>query len=250
MTQIDLEEWLTSLSGDTPASPSRLPGSDEAIKMTDTSGQKCLELSKLSGPLGSLEKMLLATSLWASTRCYLTWKPQATPAGVTLFRLSPQMPRTEETDVGLSLEKFPTPRASDYKGAKNPQAMEKAIARGFSPNLAEYAAAKPAPVLWATPRTSDGTGGPRQLDEKGRRISKSNPDLKFGANLADQARVWPTPTARDYKDSPNQKDRGERDDSKLAIRVYRGEEASSGSLNPAWVEWLMGYPVGYTDLSN
>ncbi len=23
-----------------------------------------------------------------------------------------------------------------------------------------------------------------------------------------------------------------------------------GSLNPNWVEWLMGYPVGWTDLSN
>ena len=29
------------------------------------------------------------------------WKAQATPAGATLYRLSPQMPNTDETDAGL-----------------------------------------------------------------------------------------------------------------------------------------------------
>jgi hypothetical protein len=35
------------------------------------------------------------------------------------------------------------------------------------------------------------------------------------------------------------------------IRGYlRGvvkENGNSGHLNPQWVEWLMGYPVGYTE---
>jgi hypothetical protein len=26
--------------------------------------------------------------------------------------------------------------------------------------------------------------------------------------------------------------------------------SESGMLNPNWVEWLMGYPVGHTDLSS
>ena len=34
-------------------------------------------------------------------------------------------------------------------------------------------------------------GWPRQLDERGRRISKSS-NLVFGANLADQVKMWPT----------------------------------------------------------
>lgn len=59
--------------------------------------------------------------------------------------------------------------------------------------------------------------------------------------------LWPTPTARDWKDSPGQKDRGDRDDSKLAMRVFR--ENNSGQLNPQWVEWLMGYRIGWTELS-
>jgi hypothetical protein len=41
----------------------------------------------------------------------------------------------------------------------------------------------------------------------------------------------------------------------LPRKVYKGvmeqtseENQSPGSLNPTWVEWLMGYPTGYTDL--
>ena len=58
--------------------------------------------------------------------------------------------------------------------------------------------------------------------------------------------LWPTPTARDYKDSPKQKHRGHRDDSKLPMRVYK--ETSGGHLNPTWVEWLMGLPLEWTAL--
>ena len=42
---------------------------------------------------------------------------------------------------------------------------------------------------------ADGTGGPNKLDEKGRRVSQTNPDLVCGAKLADQVRMWPTPRA-------------------------------------------------------
>ena len=104
--------------------------------------------------------------------------------------------------------------------------------------------------MWATPRTTDGTGGPRKLDEKGRRISQTNPDLVFGANLADQVRMWPTPTANeDAAGTPEgkmQRQLGNHPD----IRGTTPEEWKRGSLNPQWVEWLMGYPEGWTDLKD
>ena len=68
--------------------------------------------------------------------------------------------------------------------------------------------------------------------------------------------MFPTPTARDYKDSgsiENWKENRQR--MSLPRKVYKGvmeqtseENQSPGSLNPTWVEWLMGYEIGYTDL--
>jgi len=69
----------------------------------------------------------------------------------------------------------------------------------------------------------------------------------------------PTPCARDWKDTPGSKaystnpngtprDRTDR----LAIWVYEVERANGNStpsnLNPEFSEWLMGWPVGWTDL--
>ena len=85
-----------------PASRSALPGSEEARKMTVTSGLKCLELYQNSGPLGSLVRMLLGSSIWRSTRCTLTWKTKVTPSKRLLFRLVPSTPRTGGTDARLS----------------------------------------------------------------------------------------------------------------------------------------------------
>ena len=96
--------------------------------------------------------------------------------------------------------------------------------------------------LWATPRTTDVTGGPRKLDEQGRRISQTNPDLKFGANLADQVKMWPTPTAQDAKNNGGESQHS-RNTKPLNAEI-------GGALNPQWVEWLMGYPEGWTDLKD
>tara|TARA_B100001057_G_scaffold99776_1_gene96770 strand:+ start:161 stop:619 length:459 start_codon:yes stop_codon:yes gene_type:complete len=106
------------------------------------------------------------------------------------------------------------------------------------------------PNMWATPRASDMKEG-RTLNEKGQRISKSS-DLVFGANLADQVKMWPTPTARDYKDSGENMNlyRCERQNTQLGVVAKRSEPENIGSLNPAWVEWLMGYEIGYTDLKD
>jgi hypothetical protein len=61
-------------------------------------------------------------------------------------------------------------------------------------------------------------------------------------------RLWPTPTANeDAAGRPNgkmQKMLGNHPD----IRGTTEAEWASGSLNPTWVEWLMGFPTGHTDL--
>jgi hypothetical protein len=56
---------------------------------------------------------------------------------------------------------------------------------------------------------------------------------------------WPTPTARDWKSGKGktQAERGRTAGPSLS-------EVSGGSLNPQWVEWLMGFPLGWTDLED
>jgi hypothetical protein len=37
------------------------------------------------------------------------------------------------------------------------------------------------------------------------------------------------------------------DISSLSVAVKLAEGRENGSLNPEWAEWLMGYPIGWTD---
>ena len=59
-----------------------------------------------------------------------------------------------------------------------------------------------------------------------------------GDGLATAVNRWPTPRAFMHKDGYT--DRGK---SNLG-------EVIGGPLNPTWVEWLMGYPLGWTDLEH
>ncbi len=98
-----------------PASRFPLPGSDEARQMTAISGRKWFAALTLSGPLGSLARMCLASSRWHSTRCVLTWNVSTTPSGRSVYRLVPSMPRTSGNGSGL-WPFIPTPNAVDGKG--------------------------------------------------------------------------------------------------------------------------------------
>ena len=79
-------------------------------------------------------------------------------------------------------------------------------------------------IMWPTPTATERSG--------------INPKTGKGAGLNKTVQMWPTPREFMYKDSKI--DRGK---SNLGEKV-------GGSLNPTWVEWLMGYPGGYTDLKD
>jgi hypothetical protein len=87
--------------------------------------------------------------------------------------------------------------------------------------------------LRPTPTARDGKGeSGRSL--KGERI-----------HLSGAVRRWPTPTVSDAKPSGSQTFEPKRQGGhKLCEAVRHGEV---GKLNPEWVEWLMGWPLGWTD---
>jgi hypothetical protein len=83
------------------ASPGLMPGSDEARRITATSGRQCAMLSTKSGRLGSLVKMCLESSAWGSSRCAVIWKTSVTPRNRLLFRLARLEHGTSESASGL-----------------------------------------------------------------------------------------------------------------------------------------------------
>jgi len=70
---------------------------------------------------------------------------------------------------------------------------------------------------------------------------------KSGDGLATAAKAWPTPAARDWKDSGHEPAAQARNSPCLPASAVMSGNEPSGVLNPAWVELLMGYPVGWTD---
>lgn len=74
---------------------------------------------------------------------------------------------------------------------------------------------------------------PRATDSRAPGMART---VRGGLNLTTAVR-WSTPKARDWRSVTGRETRGSPD---LNLQV-------GGQLNPAWVEWLMGFPIGWTE---
>jgi len=251
---------LTLFAAGSHASRSLSPGSAAARAMTATSGRRCAALLKSCGPVGSLLRTLLASPAYISTRCYLTWKISATPAGRLRFRLVPSVRRTSDSACSL----LPTPTAGEHTFNRN--AAPGSTPRPTLMGMARY-------DLWPTPRSTDGSHGGRVTpcksreggnlieavsaamwptptvgDSKAARNATAERQripptgIHGGRTLTDYVTLYPTPTARDcYNRGPSEANRNS-----LALN-HMATGGNGGVLNPTWVEWLMGFPTGWSD---
>ncbi|RPE30826.1 hypothetical protein EC846_1527 [Acinetobacter sp. BIGb0102] len=185
-------------------------------------GQKWHELSV---------KFDLEKSGWKTHQCLF---PEDLPeSSVTLPKWG--MTRTGHVFQHLTLERpinvtvsglLPTPKASDSirkdcRSERNRRApcLESRV------------------KMWATPKALDGN-----------KRGMVNSDPRNG--LAGQVKNFPTPQASDCRD------RGNLGSPVIQRRIKNGKQIglsmsvsdTSGALNPDWVEWLMGWPIGWTDL--
>lgn len=71
--------------------------------------------------------------------------------------------------------------------------------------------------------------------------------LNSGDGLATAVKAWPTPTARDWRSGETSPETMERNARPLNEVAAVGQV--SASLNPVWVETLMGFPPGWTEVS-
>ena len=202
----------TSLQEDTLANLSPSQVEKKVKKIQDTSGQSILDLSKNVGQLGLLEKMLVDTLNKVSTPLSRTWKVKTTPLGRLVFQLRASAPTTKGKESGL----WRTP--DNMAGGSNLPGIQKALDEGHLKRP---------------------SGQPIQI------------------RLADQVReerLWPTPAAHEGRLGYQRRDTGKKGTQKslttIVIDTEGGREKTTGQLNPTWVEWLMGYPKGWTDLNH
>jgi hypothetical protein len=95
--------------------------------------------------------------------------------------------------------------------------------------------------MWATPSATDG--------QRGGTITENMTGISLPQMVNTPAR-WPTPQASDSRN------RGNMSNLSIQRRVAIGKQImlsqsvhpTSGALNPTWVEWLMGWPLEWTDL--
>lgn len=109
---------------------------------------------------------------------------------------------------------------------------------------------------WPTPSATDSGGGiarDTEVSSTGSFSRKNKGGVRWGVPLRDAVPAhennWPTPTASDYKgkNSSIRKDTGKlRTDRLDHVNEVTGKPALR--LNPDWVEWLMGWPIGWTSL--
>jgi len=245
-------QTVTSSQQDTPAHPSVSLGSKKAQKMTATSGRTLAKLLHSKDPLGLFSKMFMATSHWVSTKCYLTWKIKVSPQGRLLCLLAVSMPPTEEIDSSL----WATPNTMDYLPQRSPEALKKLAegerkGRALPSNLREQVDPETVeawkklqePTFWATPIAANAVGS-------------SRPPSKGGGSrdLRQDVKMWPTPLARDHKGGylggRIRNGKVSMDSLDVAVQHTDNQNKTGGLLNPWWVEWLMGYPRGWTDLKD
>jgi len=246
----------TLFAADIHASHLVTPGSERARQMTAISGRKCIDLLKLSGRDGSLPKMLLATSAWGSTMCWLTWKDRVTPGGRLLFQLAPSMPDTAEIESGSSEPTlWQTPSPAQGNGGQTSRGGDR-IGELLLTGQAK---------MWPTPREQErhqGAEAVKAYAKAGMRQPKTRNGKTRGRGgtydttlTTAVVAMWPTASSRDWKDSPGMAKTGTNPDGterkrndQLARRVYSEEEQPSGQLNPQFVEWLMGFPKNWTEI--
>ena len=163
-------------------------------------------------------------------------KVSDTPSKHLLFRLVPSMPRTSGSASGL----WPTPVANDdnktpaahmamkarMKGGPRHkitslQVMVKGIEQGF----------------WPTP-TRNGNHNRKGLSPTS------------GDGLATAVKMWPTPSSCNGTGGATGLAGGQGNRLKLykMLGETEGKKMGCQSLNPAWVEWLQGYPPGWTEI--
>ena len=273
MSEQDYEQ-LTLFPGDSPVSHSVWLESRKVKGTTVTYGLKCSELSESCARIASSVRMYLESSSLPPGKWSRIWSTLAITSSCSIMKLRLSELGTDE--AGSSL--WATPNTMDSMDCRSYEAMKRQATNGGRKNrrrpsnLREQVdplmcqaykdASTEANGLIPTPTVSGNNNAPG-----------SSP--KAGMGLSTYVKLFPTPRANEYKDTlqsvppSRQKEPGKCNLTQaIALeKLYTTPCAAdsqgttggnnhrslrtdvAGQLNPAWVEWLMGFPIGWTDLN-
>jgi len=181
-------------------------------------------------PVSSSWKTVQLSLLGASDESLVTWPRSGMTADGQCWELPTLERPTAANDSGL----WPTPtcpnggrsvaHVTDWRSERTAY-----NAKGKKVQVDLGQAVK----RWPTPTSSLGTNGGLVTPAKARE----------GGTLIEalSARTYATPTARDWRSGKASQATHDKNSRPLSEQI-------GGSLNPTWVEWLMGWPLGWTDL--
>jgi len=144
--------------------------------------------------------------------------------------------------LNVAVKRWPTPTAGDAKSSGSRNTENSQAHPGVSLTDAVCGDGDMGRKRWPTPQAHD--SHPGHAARVGRFGTRHG-----GRNLNDWAARWPTPTADDANNVTRTS--GDYQSLTRAAKSSQGglfDEATNGKLNPTWVEWLMGFPLNWTDV--
>lgn len=197
----------------------------------------------------SLAKWNPATSSWKTHQLSFleglesfsgTWPRWGMMRNGECWELSTQAPRTSATGSGLWL----TPCATDAKPITggNLYQTKTGTVRHMRPDGKSSNRGLNAQVMWPPPNCPNGGRSVKHVtDWRGRTAYHNGKKVQVGLEAA--VKMWVTPRA-----SANENRQTKPTPSQLAGTHGKSLCAEvGGALNPTWVEWLMGWPLEWTD---
>lgn len=228
-------EWTCSAEASL-AKTSALPASEQALPANaQGSGVNTSE------PFAHFD---LNTSSWKTYQVSLltstwdvfseTWPRAGTMRNGIAYQQVPLAPLTGEIGSGL----WPTPEALNQEGYQ--------VANGKKyPRLGAMVR------MWPTPNVCGGGNPPELLIQHGNHFVRKS-GKKAHLALDQAVKMWPTPASNNGTGGCTGLAGGSGNRKKLYAMLgeEEGKKLGCQSLNPYWVEWLMGYPIGWTDLGD
>ena len=218
-----LDAWMSSLEDSharTSPQPERVPGS---TALAPECGDKWL---------GSLARYDPDSRSWKTPQCSLlegldvfsgTWPRWGMMRNGVCWERMTVEPPISATESGF----WPTPTRHDGKDNASPAAiLRKSTGLGVVAQI------------WPTPRTRGLLGGSGSREMVRAMVEDGSIEEQEAVQMLG-VKIFPTPCARDWKSGTGAQ---ERPGHALPL-----SSAIGGQLNPTWVEWLIGWPLGWTD---